>query len=405
MRHTLTHLKIYQKNINVSVFLAQVLEHSYALKSLFYGTSQSLLRVFGDFTKLKRPHSLENLELRSLAVASEHVECILKTCQNLRRFVVGKCESPILDIVVTQALPTLEILAYNSDKCEVPKLNREKRLILREIYCSRPTDGIKSIMLFIHHYMSTLEVININTANLRTLTPEEHLQIPSVLHFKHLQLLGIGLDPLIQSMLLDGVREINSLKHLNAYKVHDVTSLSDVLMDIPALQTLHLSKFYGHGSTCLMQLFDRYATLSQPLQMLRTVILDESNAVSDGTLASLGYIRTLREITLSDLKTVTPNGIRALLEKCARQLINMTISRIPLSNKNIELIAIHCIQLEHLALHYIQQFDDFNLKSLVNNLSTHKLKSMQVVGCEKVTWEGTKYASKKVRFTTYLYEW
>ncbi|KAI8150000.1 hypothetical protein BJV82DRAFT_6468 [Fennellomyces sp. T-0311] len=402
MDSTLTKLELNLGGTqNTPITLSHVLLAFPRLKSLIYTTTSRLVESIGNTSLLDENHELVDMELDSKYIAGKDILPLLQKCRHMRRLLLNGCNTTVLH-AVDMSCPALEILGYNTRGNHVPELTQPTRqrttFGLREFYTKNGSDPefAAIILPLIRKNMATLKTVymNISAWGLHELSSMyADLRLDSV---DKLTFWGDD-SGIIQPLILRSISSCTTLSHLSVSASHDIPGLVDALTALPRLESLELSHIWSSvGCTYLVRLFDAYAEDTRNIRPFRTISLGYCYVVTDAVLAALSKIRSLENITLSNLRNVSTRGIDAFMN----ELSNTGTANISLiemdSIMDDQLIALGKMErLRSINLDELKNVTDYGITEVVNEAQV--LRKLTLTRCNSVTLRAIAHAKQKIK--------
>ncbi|KAI8139366.1 hypothetical protein BJV82DRAFT_672646 [Fennellomyces sp. T-0311] len=406
IRDTLTELSLEFANDENIITISEVLSTCTTLNDLSYTTGGLLSEALGDLTQLEH-HPLSLLQLRSEYITGGDVEGILRICEKLRRLVVSDCDDTVLDTVRQEAL-NLEILGYNT-VYHVPYPEEEtldgQESGLRVIKTNNGGDAVDAftILALIHKHMRTLHHIVACTSSFNDMalqhlnTAYQDFKLENVVSLKFWCSAGI------QQFMLKAIRNTLTLRSLHVVHVHDLKALVDTLMKLPRLIAFKLTCVHTTGNhASLVQLLEHYARLDDESRQLECVEFRDCFEVTDEVLCTLTDIKAVKHITLWNLYHVTTAGVIQFIQDLTGNLTSLTIRYMDLiTDKVMSTLGASRVFLKNVHLQDLKNITDQGLRDLVDRRS-NRLNILIVKKCPFITAECIKYVKQKVNTVEYV---
>ncbi|KAI7856176.1 hypothetical protein BDC45DRAFT_604534 [Circinella umbellata] len=326
-RQTLTTLDLdFGSNTNL-IKLADLIMTCTNLTKSSFTTTQPLAEIVGNFSTVERHEALIDLQIKAKLITGKDIEPILQQCQQIRRLVMNTCDETVFDVITRQA-DNLEILGYNPDAPNDPieelqtERNNKSKKGLQKLYTNNSGNNIsaKKILPLIYKNKATLVTLY---AKLTSITETELWDLYSTypdFTLDKIEALTFWCNPGIQHFMLRAIRDTTTLKIMHIVYLADSEELVATLKILPILSTIELSRVHSIESTpSLCRLFEHYRLFSVPNNFqqpsLKFVNLYKSDAITDDLLSKLTTIKTLKEISLCDLKNVSTEGFNSMISK------------------------------------------------------------------------------------------
>ncbi|KAI9255071.1 hypothetical protein BDA99DRAFT_607018 [Phascolomyces articulosus] len=454
--NTLTKLDInIVGDVQNTVTVACILLSCKSLTDLVYSTEASLsikADMFRSLIKYGQHPSLVNLELSSPLIVGNDIGPIIQGCQALRRLVVDNCDVTVLEVMVSHSTPNLELFSFNDkiDGPPLPKLQDNNEVIynssnssdmenkkqgLRVLYTSYGENAVSSefFIPLMYKHRDTLE----NVRGCLSSLSERQLQgiYAKFPRFKltNLKHLATWLEPGIQEfMLYTAIRGANKLSSITAVGEHNLELVLSTLLDKKTpLTGLNLSHIYwssGVITGLLIQLFKKYAhaadsffnhnlapskaiaattsstVLSKTASSLNWVKLRYCDLlVTDEVLMSLTWIKSLHDIHIGGLTTISTNGIIQMFNRLGNQITRVFLHDMYLVNDRVIVALSNLDNLSLVKLELLDEVTDQGIRTLIDIKmnAPQKLKTLEVTECGMITEDCIKYARKKVKAVHY----
>ncbi|KAI9495642.1 hypothetical protein BDB00DRAFT_870189 [Zychaea mexicana] len=404
---TLTSLTVEITNDLRDITVAEILLSCNLLSNLIYQANSTIETCIGNFSMVSKNCGLTNLELKAKTINGPDIEEMLQSCQKLRRLVMNGCRTSVLGSI-NRCAPKLEILGYNTD-VSVPALKDLKKKTdseepgLRVLYTNNGQAYVPTSAIFPLIYKSryTLEEL---LACLTDLTAPEVQQFNTTyMYFKLPRVIKLNMWPCaaIQPYLLRSIADSASLKHLCVIAPADIVELTRTIMNLGeplvSFEIAHVQSINGRPS--LIQLFERYARLSETQKSLESVIFRYCAEISDPVLSALSGIKTLSEVTLRGLAHVTTQGIHGLITKLSDQLTRIELSGMNTITDDTMLVLGNLCNIYFIVLNDLKNVTDDGVRGLINKIPQRQLSKLTITikKCPLINDICIQHATQKVK--------
>ncbi|KAI8145609.1 hypothetical protein BJV82DRAFT_42922 [Fennellomyces sp. T-0311] len=387
VRKTLTSLSVDLGENRNAITLADILLSCCRLTDLCYTTTSSMATLVGEFSTMEKHSALSFLKLESSSITGENIKTVLQRCQSLRALVMQGSDQTVFDPVMDYA-PNLEILAYNAIN-QVIKLDGSTR--------AQPRGLRKRTLCGALFKVSGLS---------KQIVQRFYTAYPNF-KFKNLSHLALCSNRWTQSFIIRSIRNTTTLKYLNIIGISDLHELVDTLMIIPPVVALGISHIYTTGAgTSLIQLFDRYAAIPPPFgtdRVLGSISFQNSPQITDPVLASMAKVRSLNQISLRCLTSVTALGLSNLLEALKLQLVHLELAEMDVITDSLVTALSQHSMLSTVILKGLPHVTNQGIQEMVLKKipDVCGLSQLKVIGCSSVTEESISYAKQHVETVVY----
>ena len=434
---TLTKLDIDITGIRQnSITITSILSFCNNLTDLvFSSTAEPLAVKLKNFNEqIKDYPSLINLELMSHHINGDDIESIIQRCQQLRRLVLSGCDSSVLETLVHNSTPNLELFSYNDgiDGPPLPMLQEKKATTnnnsnveigtqrqghqyeqgLRVIYTSYGETSVRpeDLIPLIYKNRKTLENVRACMSHMTEAQLEYLYTRYPDFKLENLKHLSTWLSPGIQQFMLHKViQNSNTLSTLVAVGDYNMDLLLRALINRTPLSGLNISHVYdsiNNASRLLIQLFAQYAKLSgnnTTNSSLNWIKLRYCNQVTDDVLKTLSGIKTLHDIHLGGLRMVSTVGILQFIDTLGNQITHVFFHDMYSVNDNIIIALGDLANLVLVKLEVLNNVTDKGVRILVDNKKrkSRRLTTLEVTECSSISQECISYAQKNVKTVHY----
>ncbi|KAI8142475.1 hypothetical protein BJV82DRAFT_657706 [Fennellomyces sp. T-0311] len=291
----------FSNNGNNEITLADLLLGCRAVTKLVYTTKSHMSAMIGDLSMAK-------------SIIGSDIKTVLRSCQNIRRLALNKCNPTVIDIIKT--CTTLEIFCYNY-QYEVSgvqgKIDGGMLAGLRKIYIGNRIP-LEHIMPLLYNNMKTLEVVNV--------------VIPETTGYQVQQLYATYPDFSLIKLFDRDANLSESNQTLRSIKVrgcgHAVTDgVLASLARIKTLEDVHFGNVLAATAEGISNFLD--ATKHQ----LTSVYLGETELVKNHHLTALGAFGRLKKIGLRKLSGITDEGIQSMIKAGCPALNALEVIKCP----------------------------------------------------------------------------
>ncbi|KAI9255068.1 hypothetical protein BDA99DRAFT_152122 [Phascolomyces articulosus] len=321
-------------------------------------------------------------------------------------------------------LPMLQDYSEKTMKDDLKSKKGMKKQGLRVLYTSYGESPVLSeyFIPLLYKHQETLENVRGCLSSLSESQVQGFYEKYSRFKLENLKHLATWLEPGIQDFMLHtAIRGTNKISSITAVGGHDLELFLTTLMDRASLDGLNLSHMYWSGvdtTLLLIQVFNKYAKLSSSSNKGATDTTTPGSAatslkwiklrycnpmVTDKVLMSLTGIKTLHDIHLGGLTSISTWGMVQMIQKLDSQITHVFLHDMFLVTDSIIVALGNLDNLPLVKLELLEQVTNLGIRALVDKkmMTIQKLVTLEVTECKLITQDCIRYAMEKVKTVRY----
>ena len=314
MRNTLTRIDIDFTNNKVILSLSALLTSAPNLIWLYYKTSTSIRKAAGDSSALIEPHGLKQLQVESSMISGEDIQPILAHCQRLRTLALIGCDPSVMNTVYS-CCSELEFFGYNADThitmMTKAQAERSQSTGLRVLDIGTAVH-VEQLLPYFTKYSETLRVAFVS---LYELLPEELILLDTWAYpakMKELRIFHCQFAEDTEHVIARLIKDCPELRNVLFDNVDNMDILSRELVKADKLSKLYLINIQGTVENELQRLFDKHVLLGDESQ-LSFLRFHNASTLSDAVINGLRCLKNLKTLEFYHCEGMTPSALSSVI--------------------------------------------------------------------------------------------